>query len=369
MGATLAATLAAALASGGIVYGAGAGADEHPAQTASPSATAPWAATLAIRIGEREVTCTPQPRLHEGHALVPISFFTDCLGGSVSYDDASRTWTLGLGGHNLLIRSWQRHFVLDGRRGEAPWAPELLSDVLFIPLWTISHSFDLDATVAETPEGGIITCRQLPGGLRDIRCGTDAQKTRVVLDVDLLVPFSWEQEADGTVVVHLPPPPAGQPIKRRLEHVGSPWVQDVRQKGLSDGSIEVRIATAGDVTPKVFTLGNPARIVVDIEDARRRMAAGGVIGEVTEVPEPGQLGPVPPADGVRLEERRFGTATGPARLNVLYADVRRSDVRVQPALAAETIGHRAYPSTIARREGAYAAANGGFYAPRGEPLG
>ncbi|MGD8240118.1 MAG: phosphodiester glycosidase family protein [Armatimonadota bacterium] len=369
MGATLAATLAAALGSGGIAYGAGAAAGEHPAPDASPSASASSAAAFAIHIGEREATCTPRPRVREGHVLVPISFFTDCLGGSVSYDDASRTWTLSLGGRSLLIRSWQRHFVLDGRRGEAPWAPELLSDALFIPLWTISHSFGLDATVAETPEGGVITCRQLPGGLRGIRCGTDARRTRVVLDVDLLVPFSCEQEADGSVVVHLPPPPPGQAVRRRLEHVGSRWVQDVRQRSLSDGSIEVRIAAMAEVTPKVFTLGNPARIVVDVGDAQDAVATGGVIGQITEIPEPGQLGAPSRAGGVWLQERRFGTATGPARLNVLYADLCHPDVRVQPALAAETIRHRAYPSAMARREGAYAAANGGFYAPRGEPLG
>jgi len=170
------------------------------------------------------------------------------------------------------------------------------------------------------------------------------------------------------VVVRLPAPPSDRPAKRRLVHVGSPWAGDVRQRQLADGSIEVRIATRGDVVPKAFTLGNPARIVIDIESAERA-AEDMAAPQRIEGPGAELLGPLPPAGGVMLEERQFGTARGPVRVNVLYVDLRRPDVRVGTALAAPTIGHRARPTVIARREGAYAAANGGFFAPRGEPLG
>jgi len=349
--AVVGATLAAMVTAAGV-----ADPEPEPTRSASPGIT--------VRIGDREVTCTPRPRLRDGHVLVPSSFFTDCLGGSASYDDATRTWSLTLSEHSLLIRTWQRHFVLDGDRGEARWAPELLGDTLFIPLWTLSHSFGLNASFAETPDGGVITCKQLSGSLRHIRCGWYPDKTRVVLDLDVLVGYSWEQEDDGSVLVRLPPVPPGKPLKRRLVSINSPWVQEVQQRSLPDRSVQVRIVTTGEVVPKVFTLGNPARIVVDIE----RPAP-----EPSEAPQqpvaPEQVVPTTPDGGMWAQERQFATANGTVRLNVLYVDLRAPGVHVQPALAAHTVAHKARPSAIARRDGAYAAVNGGFFAPRGEPLG
>ncbi len=366
----VAATLAATIAAGAIAYGA----DESGLATTGQGSGGKHSADLTgsgtkVLIGQREVTCNPSPRIREGHVLLPLSFFTDSLGGSVSYDDRNRTWTLALGEHSLLIRTWQRHFVVDGRRGEAPWAPEMLEDTVFLPLWTLSHSFGLEASFEETADGAVIACRQLAGALQGIRCGADAEKTRVVLDLDLLVPFSWEQEADGSVVVRLPPAPPGRPAKRRLAMVGSQWVREVRQTQLPDGSIEVRIVTTGDVRASFFTLGSPARIVIDIGSAEQRVVEPVVESGETEILPPQPELPAVPVEGVRLEERNFGTAKGAVRVNVLYADLRHPGVRVQPALAGDIIGHKARPSVIARREGAYAAANGGFFAPRGVPLG
>jgi hypothetical protein len=365
----VAATVAVMIAASVIAYGANESGPETAGQGSAQQSADLTATSTKVLIGQREVTCDPPPRLREGHVLVPLSFFTDSLGGSVSYDDRARTWTLALGEHSLLIRTWQRHFVLDGRRCEAPWAPEVLEDTVFLPLWILSQSFGLDASFEETAGGGVIACRQLAGTLQGIRCGVDAEKTRVVLDLDLLVPFSWEQEADGSVVVRLPPAPPDRPAKRRLEIVGSRWVQDVRQTQLPDGSIEVRIATTGEVRASFFSLGNPARIVIDIGSAEQRVVEPVVESDETERVPPQPELPSVPVEGVRLEERNFGTAQGAVRVNVLYVDLRHPDVRVQPALAGDIIGHTARPSVIARREGAYAAANGGFFAPRGVPLG
>jgi len=90
----VAATLAATLAAAGVAYGADGKPPEPEPPDVSPPAGELETPSITIRIGDREVSCVPQPRVRDGYVLVPVSFLTDCLGGSVS----SHTVLVGAGG-------------------------------------------------------------------------------------------------------------------------------------------------------------------------------------------------------------------------------------------------------------------------------
>lgn len=320
-------------------------------------ATQSWAVT--VRVAGRVVSSTPAPLDVNGQLLVPAPFLSEWLGIRVESTEPQGTWQLSSFGRWLKVYESSPSFKVDGTRLEAQIASEVRDGVLFVPAEILRRAF---AIAAQRSAPGEWDIRPPGAAVSDVREGPHEDYLRLVVDVTGPAP-AWASVSEGEIALELPPPdplPTGWGCLRLFSFEDALRPQAKVTPGPEDWS-KVLITYSGGGLPQITTLGDPTRIVIDIP--RRSPLTAPTVTPPAETRTTTPVAPIP--SSTPWQVRNFGTQRGAVRVFVLKA----SPTAVRPALAAATIRQRAPVSLIARRAGASAAVNGGYFDWSGPPLG
>ena len=259
-------------------------------------------------------------------------------------------WRLSYFGHDLRVRPGERVGLYDDRERQCALAPLQRDDQLYVPaallaeLWQWTLVSDGTAWRITTPAANLLQVRQ----------GAHPDRVRFVLDLAAPAAYRLFQEP-GKVVLEMPVGP-DQPEVLRLHSFEEALAPQVTES-VHEGSLRVVISHESPEPPQLFTLGDPARIGVDL----LREAP---VCTVVEPP-----GPARPTPGDIWDARQFAGSKGPVRGFVIRFNPATTNWTLRPALAGATIMQRRTVSRIAEDNHAYAAVNGGFFAAQGPPLG
>ena len=295
--------------------------------------------------------------VREGRLLVAAQFAVSQLG--YAREDGYQAVTLKVFGHVLLFRDGVSICSYDGEELELDAPAAMVEGELYCPARALLRPFG--AAVKKVGEGQF-RIEAAGAYIRDIRQGSHNESVRVVIDLSAAVPFRCKLQPGALVVLI---PVGADALGRRnllrqlqFNETLVPTVTESHDKGWA----QVHISHFSCEPPKVFTLGSPARIALDFMRPEP-------LRKPEFVPVPGQRTFPEQIEGVTWRSCSFGTDRGPVQAWLLVVDPRDADIIVRPALAEDTIHKRRTVKSIAQRERAYAAVNGGFFAPRGQPLG
>jgi len=290
--------------------------------------------------------------LIENNLYVSTEILPTALGVQISAEKGY--WRLRAYGRELRLRPGEREFHLNNVSQLATAAPLLQAKKLYVPFELLRALMPIEAT----PEDGHWRISYAPAPLLAVRQGSHPDRVRFVFDWASPVAFCCFQEP-GKVVIETAAPPE-QPEYLRLHQFEEPLASQVTES-IKNGLLRLVISHESPEAPQIFTLGDPARIVIDL--LRAPMPC-----EIPSVPPvaPAFVRPAP-QDIWRLHI--FPTSKGPVRGFIIRFHPQQSPWRLRPALAGETIMQRRPVSHIAETHGAYAALNGGFFAKQGPPLG
>lgn len=207
------------------------------------------------------------------------------------------------------------------------------------------------------------------GVLSKIRLGYYPDKMRAVLDFD--APFSFNtEESKEKIIFHLPGTVAAPDIQNYID-VSDVVVRYFEVEKEDDG-LKITVSLSEPIPYNIFSLNDPARLVIDFDRDFTNVVSGGTI-----------------IDGVEHLIVSRGSEAGRATAHVLKIDLGKADV--SPALARKNKPNilesfinifnpwresdndlhffRARVSTIAEEQQAVAAVNGTYFAYTGKPLG
>ncbi len=307
--------------------------------------------SVTVIISDREVDCDVQPLRDGEEILLPGSLLSREIGMQV-IENATipGMWDVRFYGDRLSVRPDKSSALLNGQTIHLQTGPKVVDGTLFLPASVLFDCFGIAYDTSST--GDDVRLHIKPPGARiaSIRHHVHPDKFRVVVDLDGLAAFSWIQE-DDSLSLRIQAPEDGPAPLLQSETLSDPIVRSIETEP-DDGLGITIITTAGQPKCHVFTLGGPPRIVVDF---------------LRPLPQPPPISQLNRA--MRFERRVFATSRGPALSNVMVVDLNVPGVSIRPALAGETVAQRAQTSRIGAREGALVSINGGFFAPRGQPLG
>ena len=292
--------------------------------------------------------------------LLSAEALSEALGLSVVPGEDGAPWTVRGFGHSVLVRPEAASFSADGEVRQSEACPMVSDGGLFVPLAMLAGTFEVASSVQRDGDATVWALTTPGAAVTDVREGRHPDRVRIVLDVDRPTGVcSWAQP--GLLTLELPAMPGagGMASSVRLLRLEDELIDQVRQGPTATGSTRVEILHFSPEPPRVFTLAEPSRIVVDL-----LRASEDIIPEL----EPEPVRPLPQAAGV-LETRNFATPRGPVRVHVIDVDPRSAAIAVRPALAASTVHERASLTRIVQQSGAWGGVNGGFFARSGPPLG
>lgn len=294
------------------------------------------------------------------HLLLTADALTHGLGLTVVQDTRGGPWTVRGFGHSVQVRPDNTTYAVDGELRTAAVCPVLHDGTLAVPLEMLRALFAIEEHIYRE-YGASIHVLATPGvEVTDVRQGFHEQSVRLVLDLSAPTGFTWSDER-GVLTLELPAPREEGAWSRgvRLLRFDDPLVSELRQGPTAAGTVRVEIAHRSELPPAVFTLADPARVVIDLF---RRPE------DIPVRPEPALIAPLPAAAGI-LETRNFSTPRGPVRVYVINVDPRSDAIDVRPALAASTVHERNTVARMVAGEGAWGGVNGGFFSNQGPPLG
>jgi exopolysaccharide biosynthesis protein len=318
---------------------------------------APTAFALAQPAGPQAVALTVNGRLIAEHTpalLIEGSLFVSSgvlnseLGVQVRTDKGQ--WRLQCYDQVLVLRPGERKVRLNEAEFEAPLAPLPRGEELYVPLQLLREPLHLTVT----HEGRNWWVQSPATTILQVRQGAHPDRVRFVVDLTSPAGFRTYEEP-GKVVIELPVRDA-PPGMLRLHQFEDPLAEQVTES-TQDGFVRLVFTHESPEPPQVFTLAEPARLVVDLlrEEAKTPV-----------VPKPPVIKPAP---GDIWQVRQFLGAKGPTRGFLIRFSPTRTCWTLKPALAGDTILKRRTVTQIAARNDAYAAINGGFFAGNGPPLG
>jgi len=309
-------------------------------------AQAPRALTLTVN---GRLIETDQPALlAEDRLFIGGETLVSELGLQVQEDKG--LWRVQCYGHELRLRAGERTVQRDDTEVQSVVAPLQRGAQLYVPLPLLNELLPL--TVSH--EGAAWQVYSPLASLLQVRQGSHPDRVRLVLDLAGPAGYRLYQEP-GKVVLELPVAPE-QPEILRLHNFDEPLASQVTES-VHQGSLRVVISHESPEPPQFLTLGDPARLVVDL------------LREAPSCPVVPQPRPLKPTPGDIWDVRQFIGSKGPARGFVIRFHPATTSWTLRPALAGPTIMQRRTVSRIAAQNGAYAAVNGGFFAAQGPPLG
>ncbi len=285
---------------------------------------------------------SPPPLIAAGHALVPLTFFSDNLGASVGRIDKTRYQVLYFG---RQIDFWigQRAARINGQTVSLPARPRLANGRVFVPLQPFASA--LGVSIEATDRPFVFLARFQAATVQSVRSAVHGDRVRTVIT------FSNPTRVTATV---------GRSGARfnfagaRAQNVPETQRVDdylVTRTTLRSGDWNADFGLQMNYAAPIqwFSMGFPSRLVIDSQRLFEETSTQ------TEA-------------GLSLTRIRRGTGHGPVQMWAVKLDPREGwRVRVEPA--GYSVMQRARPSRLAARMRAVVAINGGFFAYDGAAVG
>jgi exopolysaccharide biosynthesis protein len=312
-------------------------------------------------VAGRVASCSPPPIVQHGELLLPAAFLTDRLGLQLAAGSEAGTWKIWAYGRALRVVKDSAKYWAQDRPLQGPCAAKVISGRLYVPLEMVARTFGIQWSWRS---GNVYEIAPPAATVREVRQGQYDEYLRIVLDLSGPAVY-WQRSESGQVVLELPPPEPRPSDwgSLRLLSFADPLQPKVKMATGDGGWLRITITHGGRQPSRIFTLGSPARLVVDLPRATPLNAPSVTVA--TKPPALQTITPTTPASSTTWELRSFTTPRGPVRVWVLKA----TPTAVRPVLAGETLMCRARVSVLAQREGARAAVNGGYFDWPGPALG
>lgn len=317
-----------------------------------------------VSLAGREAPCEAVAAGPGGGALLPAGVLSDCLGLRVERGKQPRAWEVSGYERRLKLREGSVAATVDGDPVSSAMPVQVREGRLLVPADLVEKAFGVTCTASA--DGAALTVQAPGAAVSDVRAGTHSDFLRVVVDLTAPAPF-WTTFQPGELTVEIPPPqplPAGWKQLRQFSF-DDPLSPRVTMRTVEANWTRVTVAYGGEKKPRLLTLADPWRIVVDIPRDASLQVVDEMPGAATKPPAVPPLPELPPAAATPWQVSTFATSRGPARVFALKA----TPTAVRVGLGGRTIFRRARSSTIARREGACAAVNGGYFDWSGPALG
>ncbi len=314
-------------------------------------------------VRERDLPLSPPALVRAGQLFLPVGFVVRGLGITAVSRSEGREW-------QLSFFDKRARFTLGEMRATGPGgdltlaaAPFQEEGTAYLPAELLRQAFGLVLERAQDSDG-LPVVRVSPSGARvtAIRAGSHSDYERLVLDLDAASPFDWQCTGDQ-VELYLPPPTENPSPPRQIAMEGFKLkqIREVTRTFSPEGFALIEVNLTEDCVPEVFTLSDPARIVIDIP-------LSSVSARPAAPPPPPP--PPPPREGRPV----WKVVQFPMKLGMMNAYVLRlspTDPRwtLVPALAGDTVHRRRTVLSMVNRLGGVAGINAGYFAWEGPPVG
>jgi hypothetical protein len=250
-----------------------------------------------------------------------------------------------------------------------PTAPVMLSGEVYVPGELLTAAWGWQLTSASTPQGLATLQVVAPGAnVAEARVGEQSDCSRLVLELDGASAFSWHFFGDSLELC-LPPVAGAMPRHQMsLQGYDLKHLRSVSRETTEEGGtlVDINLSQAGE--PQVFTLANPARIVIDVPGiAAPATPAPGTV--ITPAPLSPPVAVKLPPGAPRWQVKQITGPRGPLTLYTLKFDPRNSPWVLKPVLAGTTLQRHRSVGRIVDREGGAAGINAGFFAGSGPAVG
>ncbi len=311
------------------------------------------AAAFTLVVNGSPTVLDPPPLVDGGEVLLPGTVISLSTGIAVLPTRNAGMWVVSAFARQVYVRPNATRYLREGVEVEMVHPPRLAGGQLQVPVSLLTDNFGLRAT---RPNDDRLELTGPGAVVEEIREGSHPDFVRVVIDLSGPACFRWEQQA-ATVRIDVAPAPDDRSPKRfRNLTFDEPLVPEIMQEPAPGGGTTITIGQRSPAAALVFTLTDPARIVVDLP--RPAPAAPGP----PKAPEPLYYQHVSPW---KVHEIEGACGTAVAYVVTLPA----GKVKLKPALASDTVWGTSSVTDMVSRFGAFAGMNGGFYAHGGGPLG
>lgn len=305
------------------------------------------------------VESQPPARMSNGQIMVPLSFLTKGIGASAgSVENFTRIIFFN---RTVEIYPYQRGARLNGQTITLSTAPQNIDGQLYIPWTPLAEAFGIRWRLIEpaAPNGNLPLQSTLNGAAKtvfllqypaayveDVRSTVGRDRVRVVMKLSNPTRIVATQQGLD-VRFHL----------AAARRAGVPAVSSVRdylvaRAVTNSGDWRARFTVRINYSAPVqwFTLGNPPRLVVDVQRLFEERNTKSITG------------------GLAMTKIRRGTAAGPVQMYVVRVDPQEG-WRMKVAPAGNSVLQRIRPSKLASQHKALVAVNGGYFAYDGAALG
>lgn len=331
------------------------------APATTPTAEKPVVAAkpLPPPTAQAYVEAQPPARMSYGHMMVPLSFLTKGIGASAgSVQNFTR---LIFFNHTVEIYPYQRGARVNGQNITLLASPQNIDGQLYIPWAPLAEAFGIRWRLIEpaAPSGTLPSQSTLNGArktvfllqypaayVEEVRSSVGRDRVRVVLKLSNPTRIIATQQGLD-VRFHLA-------AARRAHVPAVSSVNDylVARAVTSSGDWRARFTVRINYSAPVqwFTLGNPPRLVVDVQRLFEERNTNSIVG------------------GLAMTKIRRGTASGPVQMYVVRVDP-QDGWRMKVAPGGYSVLQRNRPSKLADKHKALVAVNGGFFAYDGAAVG
>lgn len=322
-----------------------------PLPDASPTAPAPAplaevAPLPAPPTAQAYIASDPPAVSSYGEIMVPATFFSNGLGASIGPVDKTK-WRLLFFGRQIDFFPYQNGALFDGRAVTLPAKPQLINEVLYVPLGAFCDFLGVKwSQAASSDPKQTLFLLQFPATyIQEVRASKTESRVRIV--VTLSNPTRIVAAQSKAAVDFQFAGARAQEVPS-LTQIGDYLVENaLLESGNWNAELGVKLNYAAPIS--WFTVGNPPRLVID---AQRLFEERSQSDDA----------------GLSITKIRKGTGHGPVQMWAVNLDPREG-WRIKVAPGGFGVLQRARPSRLAARHKAVLAINGGFFADDGAAVG
>lgn len=312
------------------------------------------AGAFSLLVNGQPTPIDPPPLVKDGEVYLSAEVLSHTLGIAVLPTKLTGMWVVSAYGTQVYIRANTTRYIRDGGEAQAKNPPLMQGGQMHVPVSTLVANFPLEV------KGPFADTLEITGPnavVQTIRQGSHPDYVRLVIDLNAPAPFSWTQDRE-TVTLLVSGDSKKTDGKFESFSLTDALVPEVIREPAAGGGTTIVIAHRCPTRVLVFTLADPYRIVIDFPRKAPETAAP------PKAPEDLEYKPFRP-----WAVHRVMTSRGVAVAYSVQVPISTGKAALRPALASNTVESRNTVTAIATAARAYAALNGGFYAPNGLPLG
>jgi hypothetical protein len=341
---------AALVVVGGVLFALSGNAQNSPAPSNQPTPVTATATQPPVPPrAQTYVRVQPEIVLTEGHTLIPVVFLQNTLGVALQTVTPNRTWRIAYFEHRVEFTLGSTKALFDDEPATLPSEPRILAGRLYLPWTPLAQLFGVKWSIPQKQgkaEGTLLLLQYQAAYIENIRHSASPDKIRVVMDLSNATRVTARHTSSG-VTIYLSA--ARRPEVASQIKVGEYLMPRIStQSGNWKASTQIQLNYAAPTT--WFTIGNPPRIVVDVQKLFEQTNAQNLDG------------------GLTYTKIFRGTGHGPVRIFMARADPKKG-WRLRVAPAGYSVLKRDRVSHIAARHKAPIGVNGGFFAFDGAAVG